>query len=271
MGKRYYWLKLPEGFFRQKPIKKLRKIAGGDTYTIIYLKMLLIAMKQDGKIYFEGVEDDFYEELALELDEDSENVKVTVLFLIRQGLMELVDETEYRLTECDKMVGSESASAERVRKHREQKALQCNTNVTGVKHIGNVEIEKEIEKETANAQETEKDTICPEVITSEQNVFISLPLVTGSGSFDVTINYLNSLRQLYPAVDVEQEFRKMYAWLDSNPKNRKTERGIKRFITGWLGRAQDKAPAIRSSAPDNRRMTTGQYMESTADWYGGGN
>lgn len=269
MGKRYYWLKLPEGFFRQKPIKKLRKIAGGDTYTIIYLKMLLIAMKQDGKIYFEGVEDDFYEELALELDEDSENVKVTVLFLIRQGLMELVDETEYRLTECDKMVGSESASAERVRKHREQKALQCNTNVTGVKHIGNVEIEKEIEKD--KDKEIEKDTICPEVITSEQNVFISLPLVTGSGSFDVTINYLNSLRQLYPAVDVEQEFRKMYAWLDSNPKNRKTERGIKRFITGWLGRAQDKAPAMRSAAPDNRRMTTGQYMESTADWYGGGN
>lgn len=269
MGKRYYWLKLPEGFFRQKPIKKLRKIAGGDTYTIIYLKMLLIAMKQDGKIYFEGVEDDFYEELALELDEDSENVKVTVLFLIRQGLMELVDETEYRLTECDKMVGSESASAERVRKHREQKALQCNTNVTGVKRIGNVEIEKEIEKE--KDKEIEKDTICPEVITSEQNVFISLPLVTGSGSFDVTINYLNSLRQLYPAIDVEQEFRKMYAWLDSNPKNRKTERGIKRFITGWLGRAQDKAPAMRSAAPDNRRMTTGQYMESTADWYGGGN
>lgn len=267
MGKRYYWLKLPEGFFRQKLIKKLRKIAGGDTYTIIYLKMLLIAMKNDGKLYFEGVEDDFYEELALDLDEDSENVKVTVLFLIRQGLMELVDETEYRLTECDKMVGSESASAERVRKHREQKALQCNTNVTGVKRIGNVEKEKEIEKEI----EIEIDTVCPEVITSRPEVFISLPLVTGSGSFDVTLDYLNSLRNLYPAIDVEQEFRKMYAWLDSNPKNRKTERGIKRFITGWLGRAQDKAPAMRSAAPDNRRMTTGQYMESTADWYGGGN
>lgn len=269
MGKRYYWLKLPEGFFRQKPIKKLRKIAGGDTYTIIYLKMLLIAMKQDGKIYFEGVEDDFYEELALELDEDSENVKVTVLFLIRQGLMELVDETEYRLTECDKMVGSESASAERMRRMREKKASLCDSEVTRQLRIGDVEIE--IEKEIEKDKDKEKDTICPEVITSEQNVFISLPLVTGSGSFDVTINYLNSLRQLYPAIDVEQEFRKMYAWLDSNPKNRKTERGIKRFITGWLGRAQDKAPAMRSAAPDNRRMTTGQYMESTADWYGGGN
>ena len=116
-----------------------------------------------------------------------------------------------------------------------------------------------------------RSTICPEVITSRPEVFISLPLVTGSGSFDVTLDYLNSLRNLYPAIDVEQEFRKMYAWLDSNPKNRKTERGIKRFITGWLGRAQDKAPAMRSAAPDNRRMTTGQYMESTADWYGGGN
>ena len=262
MGKRYYWLKLPEGFFRQKPIKKLRKIAGGDTYTIIYLKMLLIAMKNDGKLYFEGVEDDFYEELALDLDEDSENVKVTVLFLIRQGLMELVDETEYRLTECDKMVGSEAASTQRSRACRERKALQCNTNAT----ICNTEQQKcNVEKEI------EKDTICPEVITSRPEVFISLPLVTGSGSFDVTLDYLNSLRNLYPAIDVEQEFRKMYAWLDSNPKNRKTERGIKRFITGWLGRAQDKAPAMRSAAPDNRRMTTGQYMESTADWYGGGN
>lgn len=268
MGKRYYWLKLPDGFFRQKPIKKLRKIAGGDTFTIIYLKMLLIAMKQDGKIYFEGVEDDFYEELALELDEDPENVKVTVLFLIRQGLMELIDESEYRLTECGKMVGSESASAERMRRMREKQASLCDNSVTSQLRTGDVE--KEIEKE--KDIEIDKNTICPEVETSAQAVFISLPLVTGSGSFDVTINYLNSLRQLYPAVDVEQEFRKMYAWLDSNPKNRKTERGIKRFITGWLGRAQDKAPIIKAGGmQDNRRMTTGQYMESTANWYGGGN
>ncbi len=267
MGKRYYWLKLPEGFFRQKPIKKLRKIAGGDTFTIIYLKMLLIAMKQDGKIYFEGVEDDFYEELALELDEDPENVKVTVLFLIRQGLMELIDESEYRLTECGKMVGSESASAERMRRMREKQASLCDNSVTSQLRTGDVE--KEIEKE--KDIEIDKNTICPEVETSAQAVFISLPLVTGSGSFDVTINYLNSLRQLYPAVDVEQEFRKMYGWLDSNPRNRKTARGIKRFITSWLGRAQDRAPTTRTAPADNRRMSTGEYMQNTADWYGGDN
>lgn len=81
MAKRYYWLKLPDGFFRQKAIKKLRKIAGGDTYTIIYLKMLLVAMKQDGRLYFEGVEATFYDELALDLDEEVENVRVTVSLL----------------------------------------------------------------------------------------------------------------------------------------------------------------------------------------------
>lgn len=69
--KKYYWLKMTDQFFEDKAIKKLRKIAGGDTYTIIYLKMLLTAIKQGNKMYFEGIEDDFMEELALELDEDS--------------------------------------------------------------------------------------------------------------------------------------------------------------------------------------------------------
>ena len=81
MSKRYYWLKLKEDFFEQRVIKKLRKIAGGDTYTIIYLKLQLLAMKNDGKLVFENVEDDFASEMALELDEDVENVKVTLMYL----------------------------------------------------------------------------------------------------------------------------------------------------------------------------------------------
>lgn len=127
MEKKYFWLKLPEDFFRQKQIKKLRRIAGGDTYTIIYLKMLLVAMKQDCRLYFDGVEDDFYEELALDLDEDPENVRFTVLFLEKQGLIELVNENEYLLTKCGEMVGTEGASAARVRAHRKNKASLCDT------------------------------------------------------------------------------------------------------------------------------------------------
>ena len=72
MAKRYYWLKLKDDFFTSKEIKKLRRVAGGDTYTIIYQKMLLLAMKSDGILTWTGLEDTFGEELALELDEKTE-------------------------------------------------------------------------------------------------------------------------------------------------------------------------------------------------------
>ena len=45
MSKRYYWLKLKEDFFRDKVMKKMRKIAGGDTYVVIYLKMMLMSIQ----------------------------------------------------------------------------------------------------------------------------------------------------------------------------------------------------------------------------------
>ena len=45
-NKRYYWLKLKDDFFRQPKIKKLRQIAGGDTYTVIYLKLQLLSLQE---------------------------------------------------------------------------------------------------------------------------------------------------------------------------------------------------------------------------------
>lgn len=47
---------------------------------------------------------------------------------------------------------------------------------------------------------------------------------------------------LYPAVDVMQELRKMKGWLDANPTKRKTNRGVLRFVNSWLAREQDKGP-----------------------------
>lgn len=121
--KKYYWLKLGDEFFGDKTIKKLRKIAGGDTYTIIYLKMLLLAVKQNNRLYFEGVEETFPAELALELDEDVENVSVTCSFLEKKGLLKVMSEEEFILTQCDEMVGSETDAARRKRKQRNLERL----------------------------------------------------------------------------------------------------------------------------------------------------
>lgn len=158
--KRYYWLKLQNDFFSRKEIKRLRRIAGGDTLTIIYLKMLCRSLKDNGKLYYDGLDNDFVSELAMDIDEDTENVQITVNYLIKTGLLEQIDEVEYTLKDAESNTGTETAVAARVRKHRErQKALQCNTDVTAVKQLGNVEkeIEKEIEKDKEIEEEIEEE------------------------------------------------------------------------------------------------------------------
>nr|DAE10514.1 MAG TPA: replisome organizer [Siphoviridae sp. ctJER10] len=148
--KRYFWLKLHKDFFQRKEIKRLRKIAGGDTYTIIYLKMLLRSIMSEGKLYFDGLEEDFAAEVALDLDESEENVQITITYLLNSGLLEMCSDDEYYLPDTKNSTGCETAVAARVRRHREkQKALHCNADVTQVKHLcnGEIEIEKELDKE----------------------------------------------------------------------------------------------------------------------------
>ena len=72
--KRYYWLKFKEDFFDFKGVKKLRKLAGGDTYVIIYLKMLLRSLKTDGILEYtilKSVMEDG-EEMLVSIDDDDE-------------------------------------------------------------------------------------------------------------------------------------------------------------------------------------------------------
>lgn len=130
MAKRFFWLKLKEDYFDSPRIKKLRKIAGGDTYTVIYLKMQLLSIKNQGVIEYEGIEPTFCEELALKLNEEPENVEVTLSYLASQGLIEESGSGTYLLPEALKGIGSENESAERVRAFRNKKALQCNDDVT---------------------------------------------------------------------------------------------------------------------------------------------
>lgn len=118
MGKKYFWLKLKDDFFNQKEIKMLRRVAGGDTYTIIYLKMLLLSLKNDGKIYYDGIAENMIEETALEIDEDIENVQITFTYLLKKGLIETVHEDEIEMTNIASMIGSETDAAVRKRRQR---------------------------------------------------------------------------------------------------------------------------------------------------------
>ena len=165
MAKRYYWLKLKDDFFRQKEIKKLRKIAGGDTFTIIYLKIQLLSLKDNGKLFFEGVEDNFCEELALEIDEDIDNVQVTVSYLIRHGLLTEIKHDEYLLPQTVASIGSETAGAERQRKYEAKKKALADAQKKALKgevsendtSMTNADTEQEQRKEQRKEQQLDKE------------------------------------------------------------------------------------------------------------------
>ncbi len=140
-NKRYYWLKMPEDFFKSLRIKKLRRLAGGDTYTIIYLKIQLLSLNSEGVLAYRGIEKSFEEEIALEIDEDVENVIVTMNYLRSCGLLEVIDENHQILPWVIENTGSETASTIRSRKSRAvETALQCNTVATLPQHQCNGEI-----------------------------------------------------------------------------------------------------------------------------------
>ena len=155
-NKRYYWLKLSEDFFRQKEIKQLRRIAGGDTFTIIYLKMLLRSLEDSGKLYYEGIESDFVSELALDIDEDEENVKMTVAFLVSKGILVQSDSDEYKLTTAGEMTGSEGASARRMRRLRNRNDQKLLSHSDGAVTARDTEIDIDIDTDTEKEPETDK-------------------------------------------------------------------------------------------------------------------
>ena len=172
---RYYWLKLSADFFRSLEVKKLRRLPKGDTCVVIYLRLLLLALDKDGMLFYSGVEDDFYEEMALLLDESPEDVTATVDFLIARGILCPQGGDAYEMVTCAAMTGSESNAARRVRKSRQtskqsmpdQEVLHCNTDVTPCNadvtpcNAGetkcNTEIEKELETEIESETELESE------------------------------------------------------------------------------------------------------------------
>ena len=81
---------------------------------------------------------------------------------------------------------------------------------------------------------------------------LSMMLETGD-AYEITESMRKDWQQLHPQVDVLKEMQAMKAWLYANPTKRKTKRGMKRFINGWL---------TRSSRENNNHA-----VEDVPEWY----
>ena len=163
-SKRYYWLKLKEDFFNDVRMKRLRKISGGETYTIIYLKLLLLSLKNEGNLYFQQVDETFPKELALVLDETEDDIAVTLNYLLKVNLIETIETDEIFMTEIPSLIGFETEWAKKKREYRDKlkednvldKSFPCPPEVRQ-----EIEKEIEIELEKEGDIEIEKDNVLP--------------------------------------------------------------------------------------------------------------
>ena len=115
MEKRYYWSKFKSDFMNRVAIKKLEKISGGATPLSLYLRLLAMSIDTEGVVRYQGIENTFEEEIALFMDTDIQIVRTTLDFLRKTGLMEDLGDGQYRLPDVADNIGSECASAKRVR------------------------------------------------------------------------------------------------------------------------------------------------------------
>lgn len=100
-----------------------------------------------------------------------------------------------------------------------------------------------------------------------ESIFISI-ILNDKSYFDIPVSKVEKWKEIYPAVDVEQELREMSDWAESNPTRRKTKKGISTFIRNWLSKEQDKGGSqprhsAKSSAEAERSFDIDEFDRFT--------
>lgn len=113
------------------------------------------------------------------------------------------------------------------------------------------EEEEELEVEV----EPERDGIEPsETDAAMQPVAVLLFPVIADGEnpaeWPLFEEKIDEYRDTYPGIDVEMEARKARQWIRDNPNNRKTFRGMSKFLNSWMARAQNSARPAKSDGND---------------------
>lgn len=155
-NKRFYWFKLKEDFLLQDdgPADLMMQQPNGAEYVLLYLMLCLKAVNTDGKFITRQGEI-VVKYSAKKIQKDCKHFSIdtvrVALELYRQmGLIYEDEEGIVNITDFDELIGSETDSAQRVRKLRENrkiKALQCNLQCNTEKDIDieediNIELDK---------------------------------------------------------------------------------------------------------------------------------
>jgi len=74
---------------------------------------------------------------------------------------------------------------------------------------------------------------------SAEEIFTEIPCKGQVKIFQVSKQYLQEMRSLYPGIDIEKETLRAKGWIINNPSLGKTSRGMTRFLGSWYSKAQN--------------------------------
>ena len=151
--KRYYWLKLNEGFFEDDTMRYLEEQENGKDYIIFYLKLCLKSLSDEGiLVRYVGEKLIPYDVPALArlTDTKSDTVAVAMKLFLDIGLIQRYDTGEIYINQINEMIGTETDSAKRMRKKRlleHQKQLPSQSAHNVQRSDTEIDIDIELEKE----------------------------------------------------------------------------------------------------------------------------
>lgn len=175
--KRYYWLKLKRDFFKRHDIQIIEAMPNGKDYVLFYLKLLCESVDHEGNLRFS--ENVPYNEnmLSVITNTNIDIVRSAVKIFTELGMMEIMDNGTYFMSEVEKMIGSgnqddhtKESTRLRVKAYRErQKQLEAPEKRYGndTERYSNVTCNGEIEIDIDKELKKDKD-ICAEAQKSQE-------------------------------------------------------------------------------------------------------
>ena len=128
---------------------------------------------------------------------------------------------------------------------------------------------EEERKESKNVKKEKKKQIqyAPSPLNGSKPAaaLFTIPLVSGT-EFPITQADIDEWQKVFPAVNVHACVLYIRTWNTENPQKRKTSKGIRKHITNWLAREQDKgggtfkaevAPPKKLSWADKKELEGG--------------
>ena len=138
----YFWLKVDKKFFDNIFIKRLKNTPGGYTMTVIYIRLMLESLESDCILYYEGYFNELTEELALKLDVSEDDIRMTMAYFTKCGLIQVDGDKNAELLQAKAMIESETNWAGYKREQRKQAKLDTVQNKRKKSNSCPTEIEK---------------------------------------------------------------------------------------------------------------------------------